>query len=201
MKLDLVGIVGEPLESPPARRRGLKRRTCSFVPEPRPVASRAEAWVETSVANHLLRRSCVASRAEAWVETCSGGAQSGPPAQVASRAEAWVETQAAPSRSSSSSWSPPARRRGLKQAANGISRPDRKSPPARRRGLKRGKTGDYSAAYQSPPARRRGLKHPASPPCLLASEVASRAEAWVETATLTVQGKTAPRRLPRGGVG
>ena len=58
------------------------------------VASRAEAWIETTKDAHEVSSQRVASRAEAWIETRHhnrdlryGG--------VASRAEAWIETRQA----------------------------------------------------------------------------------------------------------
>ena len=100
--------------------------------------------------------------------------------------------------------SPPARRRGLKRTLHLPLRHSRLSPPARRRGLKPSYRRLYSVPPKSPPARRRGLKQqnrcllrcrPASPPArrrglkpaerwlrLLGYRVASRAEAWIETA-------------------
>jgi len=55
------------------------------------VASRAEAWVETRLAERQPRLVEVASRAEAWVET-EDSSRSRLNGLVASRAEAWVET-------------------------------------------------------------------------------------------------------------
>ena len=57
-----------------------------------PVASRAEAWIETQRRRRFhagLER--VASRAEAWIETTTQAANLGK-FRVASRAEAWIET-------------------------------------------------------------------------------------------------------------
>src|SRR4051812_33300109 len=80
---------------------------------------------------------------------------------VASRAEAWIETVEAP-------------RLPLQPGA---------SPPARRRGLKPQKKGRPQAGDGSPPARRRGLKLRWRARLLLRPDVASRAEAWIETWT------------------
>ena len=99
--------------SPPARRRGLKPRRSRSARLRCGVASRAEAWVETSC---KIAPSCamlVASRAEAWVETRTDS-PSRRSVCVASRAEAWVETEP-PRDWGRRYWtSPPARRRGLK---------------------------------------------------------------------------------------
>ena len=98
------------------------------------VASRAEAWVETSRRARRRRSIRVASRAEAWVETAAKsdpittppcrlprggvgrngvGGRGACGAAVASRAEAWVETWIA-AVTAAVVWSPPARRRGSK---------------------------------------------------------------------------------------
>ena len=125
--------------SRPARTRGLKRIETAGACSPqsgRGVASRADAWIETS---HPSRGGgwCTASRADAWIETevyrKITGVKSSRPARtrglkhrtevqdqrrrrVASRADAWIETGA---------WimivlsclSRPARTRGLKLRA------------------------------------------------------------------------------------
>ena len=78
-----------------------------------PVASHAEAWIETlslDVAYEI--GGSVASHAEAWIETLWEEDSPGM-LTVASHAEAWIETRR------SSAWmnrmqSPPTRRRGLK---------------------------------------------------------------------------------------
>jgi len=77
---------------------------------------------------------------------------------VASLAEAWIET---PCRDTTANWT--------------------WSPPSRRRGLKHRDKFRVANGFQSPPSRRRGLKrenilHPDHAP-----EVASLAEAWIET--------------------
>ncbi len=77
--------------SPPVRRRGLKLALGRIPFQALPVASRAEAWIETCWPLWCGSKNVVASRAEAWIETvharrvASGSA-------VASRAEAWIET-------------------------------------------------------------------------------------------------------------
>ncbi len=77
-----------------------------------PVASRAEAWIETSPHIREAAMLKVASRAEAWIETVNFIII---PAStyVASRAEAWIETFLW-SNIFRSTKSPPVRRRGLK---------------------------------------------------------------------------------------
>ena len=104
---------GAAKESPPARRRGSKQSKQGDIAVKAQVASRAEAWIETSL-NHPDKNTLrVASRAEAWIETTSaarmgarrrrrlprGGvdrnlerAAYGGHGDVASRAEAWIET-------------------------------------------------------------------------------------------------------------
>ena len=56
------------------------------------VASRAEAWIETSNFGFYTTDNEVASRAEAWIETTVAGLVSAL-GLVASRAEAWIETR------------------------------------------------------------------------------------------------------------
>ena len=57
-----------------------------------PVASRAEAWIETLKTGGQKQIPCfVASRAEAWIETLEGLYEAAL-ILVASRAEAWIET-------------------------------------------------------------------------------------------------------------
>src|SRR3954451_24749006 len=55
------------------------------------------------------------------------------------------------------------------------------SPPARRRGLKPPHKVVGNRLPMSPPARRRGLKQCRDGQPLLRADVASRAEAWIET--------------------
>ena len=100
---------------------------------------------------------------------------------VASRAEAWIETARAPTRSRPRP-SPPARRRGSKQARN-------RRPEGRPRVASRAEAwvettagSRHPAGRASPPARRRGSKHRFPQSLHLPRHVASRAEAWVETA-------------------
>jgi len=52
----------------------------------------------------------------------------------------------------------------------------------------------------SPPARRRGLKPLLRDEWRRAVQVASRAEAWIETPVPGDHGRGGPGRLPRGGV-
>jgi len=59
----------EALASPPARRRGSKQCALDNDVNGVLVASRAEAWIETSARAWCGRRRAVASRAEAWIET------------------------------------------------------------------------------------------------------------------------------------
>src|SRR5258706_12047175 len=98
--------------SPPGRRRGSKLSTAldfttlgrrlprggvdrnaklALRAPPEPVASRAEAWIETSCLVRRRMRRMVASRAEAWIET-SVVRYVVSARLVASRAEAWIET-------------------------------------------------------------------------------------------------------------
>ena len=73
------------------RRRGLKLSLYASHQQAQEVASRAEAWIETTVGSDQVQQHAVASRAEAWIETIlrnQGPLLLG----VASRAEAWIET-------------------------------------------------------------------------------------------------------------
>ena len=91
MKLDTDALAKGYLESPPARRRGLKRVVERDGEPWFVVASRAEAWIETHLLAERVLKGLVASRAEAWIET----AKRRPlwlGRRVASRAEAWIET-------------------------------------------------------------------------------------------------------------
>ena len=77
--------------SPPSRRRGSKPHPRTVRPHRQPVASLAEAWIETSARRCCALWGLVASLAEAWIETTrkSRGSRS---TVVASLAEAWIET-------------------------------------------------------------------------------------------------------------
>ena len=87
-------------------------------PAAEPVASLAEAWIETPTHSLPSDTCVVASLAEAWIETR-------PPnlcvwwLEVASLAEAWIETNIY-NRVRNGCWSPPSRRRGLKRVAHSI---------------------------------------------------------------------------------
>ena len=169
------------LASPPTRRRGLKRSVEGLLHWLPPVASHAEAWIETAgCLINSVKDWIVASHAEAWIETpvaCLPPRTAG----VASHAEAWIETPL-PALGLRKVWSPPTRRRGLKRAnprhpmrAHGVAshaeawietlgaacpvcKPLR-SPPTRRRGLKLSLLSLMPKLPPSPPTRRRGLKH------------------------------------------
>ena len=83
---------------------------------------------------------------------------------VASCAEAWIETK---------------RRLYCAQVPQ--------SPPARRRGLKLGSGRSKSSPCSSPPARRRGLKLTVALENAVDWDVASCAEAWIETSYGTIK--------------
>ena len=161
--------------SPPARRRGSKPVHSANTLPPSRRLPRGGVDRNYHAARHA-RHDPVASRAEAWIETI-------PPTITA---RAWR--------------SPPARRRGSKLGTRPDGRITVMSPPARRRGSKRQSCRHYRLSPQSPPARRRGSK----PETVLANSrwqpVASRAEAWIETADMIFGATTLARRLPRGGV-
>mgnify|MGYP001023666403 CR=1 FL=1 len=163
------------------------------------VASRAEAWIETRRRPQPGPSTAVASRAEAWIET-SAAKPTHWRRGVASRAEAWIETPA-----SAPCWawtrpSPPARRRGLKHEYMILYFDIMSSPPARRRGLKPTRSAAARRFARSPPARRRGLKPAVGGGGGGLAGVASRAEAWIETAPERPAGEIQVGRLPRGGV-
>ena len=122
---------------------------------------------------------------------------------VASRAEAWIETTILRNMSSST-MSPPARRRGSKHGDVSGSRNGRTSPPARRRGSKQDASDAHGAHDRRLPRggvdRNKdvaGLKLPQhgrlprggvdrnimTTTCAKAERVASRAEAWIETSS------------------
>ena len=113
LKLFFAGIAAPGGPSPPVRRRGLKPRGCLGENPRRPVASRAEAWIETNEQRPVAFTCWVASRAEAWIET-TRMLRSTQHQDVASRAEAWIETWTAGNAASAVMASPPVRRRGLK---------------------------------------------------------------------------------------
>ena len=56
-------------QSPPTRRRGLKRINIDILAVDQRVASHAEAWIETTTSSASAGLSQVASHAEAWIET------------------------------------------------------------------------------------------------------------------------------------
>ncbi len=74
------------------------------------------------------------------------------------------------------------------------------SPPSRRRGSKRRYSLFARDVGPSPPSRRRGSKHLLPFEHLAATDVASLAEAWIETASSTTAAMHRACRLPRGGV-
>ncbi len=115
-----------PCGSPPTRRRGSKLRINPPHPESHPVASHAEAWIETCPDRAGHRHRGVASHAEAWIETQYRPGQS-PRWRVASHAEAWIETPSPAMSPRRQRWSPPTRRRGSKPY-----RPADQSCPGRR---------------------------------------------------------------------
>ncbi len=186
--------------SPPSRRRGSKP---SFDMDDLGVnlspPSRRRGSKQPSTMSIILL--CpVASLAEAWVETCHRPIAAAPEG-VASLAEAWVETDPSPFPWSSDHSRLP---RG------GVGRNICDSPGGEVSGcrLPRGGVGRNSSIAlrihlfkESPPSRRRGSKldvgH-AEPSC---RDVASLAEAWVETDTRSAGWCCGGRRLPRGGVG
>jgi hypothetical protein len=93
LKLYMRHCIQRKAGSPPSRRRGLKLYLLSGEHFITPVASLAEAWVETGRKWSCGPGLTVASLAEAWVETCRF-CQDGQLDHVASLAEAWVETSA-----------------------------------------------------------------------------------------------------------
>ena len=163
------------------------------------VASRAEAWIETPCSASAAASPRGASRAEAWIETFIKTARL-PRRAVASRAEAWIETSSTATPIAATSWSPPARRRGSKPPGPRRHRLVGQSPPARRRGSKpaHGLLDHHEA--MSPPARRRGSKLQLHQAVAQSDPVASRAEAWIETSARRPGRRCCRGRLPRGGV-
>ena len=145
--------------SPPVRRRGLKRSRDDRPPHVRPVASRAEARIETWTARGgietattsppvrrrgLKRPGRPTSPRSApsppvrrrGLKRHRGGRRDGP-VDVASRAEARIETSWGSTYPVAGRWSPPVRRRGLKPGSSAARCGSRAaSPPVRRRGLK-----------------------------------------------------------------
>ena len=130
------------------------------------------------------RHQDVASRADAWIETRSGYSRE-PRPRVASRADAWIETRCA-SACSRSRTSRPARTRGLKHYQEDVYINVCLSRPARTRGLKLGELGRISGVCWSRPARTRGLKPKHLKTRHFPKKVASRADAWIETATVAM---------------
>ena len=78
-------------------------------------------------------------------------------------------------------WSPPSRRRGLKRSKESTGGQRALSPPSRRRGLKQYNARIKNPRFTSPPSRRRGLKRTICRYNALIPDVASLAEAWIET--------------------
>jgi len=173
------------------------------------VASRAEAWIETICwpaacwratrrlprggvdrnrdrADHGRWRN-VASRAEAWIETCSE-----PSPMSANRRRlprGGVDRNLTPAPGTAMIVSPPARRRGSKHHVIDVVILHHASPPARRRGSKHELLADSLVRLVSPPARRRGSKLVRSAIVRQNAQVASRAEAWIETCASMATGR------------
>ena len=167
------------LRSPPARRRGSKRRRVCAALRARSSPPARRRGSKRDGACHRQRGGRVASRAEAWVETTmAAGATASRRSPPARRRGS---KRAAPPAPGATAASPPARRRGSKHDAGipGVVVPE--SPPARRRGSKRPRAQFVGGARRSPPARRRGSKLGQPDVQRRAALVASRAEAWVET--------------------
>ena len=160
LKPAVVSLILSRRLSPPVRRRGLKLR-CS--------ASKAGIRLSPPVRRRGLKPSCGASpsreapsppvRRRGLKLRTRHTAQVA--VHVASRAEAWIETWYI------NAWKP-----------SGTA-----SPPVRRRGLKQGFCLGSHRGGRSPPVRRRGLKLALQDLQAHAVDVASRAEAWIETYT------------------
>ncbi len=81
-----------PMQSPPARGRGLKQLSISAIGLLIWVAPRAGAWIETAPRSIHRRVMAVAPRAGAWIETSLAAISTDRPGDVAPRAGAWIET-------------------------------------------------------------------------------------------------------------
>ena len=158
MKINGFAGTNSTIQSPPSRRRGLKKMIHDLYDRYTQVASFAEAWIEKHSCDRTAARKRVASFAEAWIENAIFMLALLFPV-VASFAEAWIENfpKFLHSRITRS---PPSRRRGLKtqKLQSGVrstkvasfaeawienwcislpGMPHILSPPSRRRGLKR----------------------------------------------------------------
>ncbi len=146
------------------------------VAEAAPVASLAEAWIETILLVPWPRQP-----------------RSPPSRRRGSKLQITADIRMAVA-------SPPSRRRGSKLRGCRCGECHGRSPPSRRRGSKPCRPQVRTARLHVASLAEAWIETCPAPVSWSSQSVASLAEAWIETPTSTAMAAAFPRRLPRGGV-